>query len=87
MNSYIFTSSEGFSYQPNSKSDCPDVENIQVIGYALGENEQAAFQSLLKENDWLLKTSFSEVNCLQLEHLHYEKYIMTFDLKHSTNEL
>jgi hypothetical protein len=84
MNSYIFTSSEGFTYQPNSTSDVPDVENLQVIGYAAGENEQVAFQNLIKENSWLLNTSFSEIRCLQLEHLHYEKHMMTFDLKNST---
>ena len=81
MNSYIFTSAEGFTYQPNSISDVPDVENLQVIGFAAGENEQVAFQNLIKDNNWLLNTSFSEVGCLQLEHLQYEKHLKTFDLK------
>ena len=34
MKSYIFITTEGFTYQPGSESPEPDVENCQVIGFA-----------------------------------------------------
>ncbi|MGH4138228.1 hypothetical protein [Clostridium sp.] len=32
MDNYIFLTDEGYTFMPNSESDMPDVENLQVIG-------------------------------------------------------
>lgn len=56
MHNYIFLTHEGYTYQPNSNSDAPDIENLQVIGVADGENEQDAFYNLMNERNYLLST-------------------------------
>jgi hypothetical protein len=65
MPSYTFLTSEGTTFQPDSESIEPDVENLQVLGFADGPTPDAAFQNLLKENPWLSDTSFTE--CFSLE--------------------
>ena len=49
MSSYIFLTNEGYTYQPNSNSIEPDCENAQLIGISNGENQQEAFENLIKE--------------------------------------
>ncbi len=66
MKTYIFLTSEGYTFQPNSDSIEPDIENYQVIGFSAGENEEEAFERLLQENEYLLETSFDEIYCYQL---------------------
>lgn len=45
MNNCIFLTDEGYTYQPNSESDVPDIENLQVIGITHGENSKQAENS------------------------------------------
>ena len=66
MNSYIFITNEGFTYQPNSESIEPDIENCQVIGFGYGKNPKEAFKKLIVDNEYLKKTKFDEIFCLQL---------------------
>jgi len=61
MKKYIFLTLEGFTFQPDSKATEPDVENLQVIGFAKGKNSKEAFKRLVEENNYLLKTNFNEV--------------------------
>ena len=67
MSMYIFISNEGLTYQPDSESIEPDIENCQVIGFSEGENPQEAFLSLVKDNEYLKETSFNEIFSLQLK--------------------
>lgn len=71
MKSYIFISEEGTTYQPNSMSPEPDIENCQVIGFAKGKDEDEAFKKLTKENDYLLDTNFNEIICIELKNEDY----------------
>lgn len=66
MKIYIFLTNEGYTYQPNSDFSEPDIENLQVIGFAKGEDSKEAFRNLVKENGYLCKTNFDEVFCYQL---------------------
>jgi hypothetical protein len=66
VNSYIFITNEGFTYQPNSESIEPDIENCQVIGFSYGKNPQKAFRKLVEDSEYLKKTNFDEIFCLQL---------------------
>jgi hypothetical protein len=66
IKSYIFLTSEGHTYQPNSESAEPDIENLQVIGISEGINSQMAFDNLIKNRDYLLKTTFNEIFCYEL---------------------
>ena len=66
MNNYIFITDEGYTYQPGSESVMPDIENLQVIGYASGKSAEEAFENLLNNNKYLRETSFDEVVCYKL---------------------
>ena len=58
---FIFISNEGYTYQPNSNADIPDIENSQVIGFSYGKDEEEAFNNLLKENKYIKETSFNQI--------------------------
>ena len=72
MNKYIFLTTEGFTYQPNSESCEPDIENMQVIGFGRGNMVQEALGNLLEINEDLVNTSFNEVIAIQLANDHIE---------------
>jgi len=80
MKSYIFITTEGYTFQPESELIEPDIENCQVIGFARGIDEKDAFQNLIKENPYLFDTTFDELICLELKHTHYDKYAQRFCL-------
>jgi len=67
LKKYIFLTQEGYTYQPNTHSIEPDIENLQVTGFALGSDPNDAFKSLLNENKYLLQTKFNEIFCYQLD--------------------
>jgi len=71
MKSYIFITEEGSTYQPNSLSPDPDIENCQVIGFAKGIDENEAFRNLVEEDEDLLDTNFSELICIELRNEEY----------------
>lgn len=78
ISNYIFLTNEGHTYQPNMG----DIENSQLIGIAKGKNSYNAFQNLLKENPYILKTSFNKVFCYKLTD-DFEKEISFFEvIKH-----
>ena len=66
IKNYIFVTSEGYTFQPNSKSIEPDIENLQVVGFAKGKDPKEAFKRLIKENNYLLETGFNEVLSYEL---------------------
>lgn len=79
MKSYVFISSEGFTFQPNSDCQEPDIENCQVIGFGKGCNGREAFEEMLTSQAYLLGTHFDEVVGLELknekrEYFSIEKY-------------
>ena len=67
MNKYIFLTEEGYTYQPESKSDIPDIENLQVIGFSSGNNSDEAYSALIEQNSFLKETSFEKIFCYKLD--------------------
>ena len=86
MRSFIFVTSEGFTFQPNSESVTPDVENLQVIGFAQGENAETAFRQLSADNPWLQQTTFRKVQSIELAHLDYQSAMKTFYIEQAQIE-
>jgi len=89
MRNYIFVSGEGYTYQPNSESPEPDIENCQVIGFVKGNNENEAFDNMVKENAHLLATNFNEIVCMELKNEKYieqSKYFYLDSLKKESKE-
>jgi hypothetical protein len=66
MNNFIFITNEGYTYQPNSESIEPDIENCQVLGFSSGKSEEEAFTNLLEKNEYLKETSFNQIISYQL---------------------
>lgn len=66
MNKYIFLTTEGYTYQPNSESIEPDCDNAQLIGIAEGINQEDAFKNLLDKYEYLKESNFEEIYCYQL---------------------
>ena len=77
MNKYIFLTTEGYTYQPNSESIEPDCDNAQLIGIAEGINQEDAFNKLLNKYDYLKQSNFKEIYCYQLID-NYEKTRKSF---------
>jgi len=76
-NFYLFLTDEGYTFQPNSYMDEPDIENLQVIGISSGKTQEKAFENLLRENSYLLKKSFNKVLCYKLD-INYKNEIKSF---------
>ena len=66
MRKYIFLTLEESTFQPNSETTEPDIENLQVIGFAKGKDPKEAFKGLAEENNYLLETNFNEVFSYEL---------------------
>jgi len=77
MKNFIFVTDEGYTYQPESESIEPDIENLQVLGFADANNAENAFLLLLKENEYLKDTTFDKVLAIELKEKAFEK-INTF---------
>jgi hypothetical protein len=76
MKAYVFLTTEGYTFQPDSESSEPDIENLQVLGIARGVDQQNAFNNLLQTTPNLVTTTFNETFCLQLDnnYLDSKKY-------------
>ena len=66
MNSYIFLTNEGCTYQPDSESIEPDCENSQLIGISNGKTQEEAFENLMNEKEYLRQFNFNEIYCYKL---------------------
>jgi hypothetical protein len=80
MNNYIFLTDEGYTFQPNSNAETPDIENLQIIGFASGITAEDAYSNLLAYHAYLKETSFNQVFCYRLDKA-YENTRRDFHLK------
>jgi len=72
MDNYIFLTTEGYTFQPDSETATPDIENMQVIGFSNGSTADEAFDNLLNTYAYLRDTSFRSIFCYKLDE-QYEK--------------
>jgi len=79
MAEYIFLTTEGVTFQPNSTSPEPDIENLQVIGFAHGDTVQDAVMGLVELNEYLADTSFDEIFAIELAN-DYREYLSLRDI-------
>ena len=56
MNEYIFYTAEGYTMAPNENVN---VENCQLLGTAMGNDEYEAKSNLLNDNPWIIEAGFS----------------------------
>ena len=58
---------EGLTYQPDTESEMPDIENLQVVGFGGGDSPEEAAKNMLKESEYLKETNFNEVIGIELK--------------------
>ena len=63
MPSFIFLTHEGLTQAPNFE----DIENLQLLGIATGKTSREAFENLLKENDWIRDSDYTEATAHELQ--------------------
>jgi len=74
MTEYIFLTTEGSTFQPNSNSSEPDIENMQIIGFAEGDTVHDAATRLVESNEYLANTSFDDIFAIQIANKHREHF-------------
>ena len=74
MKDFIFITFEGYTFQPNSESDIPDIENMQVIGFSKGLNSKEAFENLKIKSFYLKETNFNEIISMELKDKKFEYF-------------
>ncbi|MEA1981669.1 MAG: hypothetical protein U9N54_11960 [candidate division Zixibacteria bacterium] len=77
MKHFIFITDEGYTLLPKSESNEPDIENLQVLGFADANNAEYAFELLLKDNEYLKDNTFDKVIAMELKEKPFEA-IKTF---------
>jgi len=63
MRFFIFLTSDGST---NTAQDI-NIDNLQVLGWSDGEDEQKAFKNLLRENEQLKKHSYKNISAMELK--------------------
>ena len=81
MKDFIFITFEGYTFQPNSNSDIPDIENMQVIGFSKGLNSKEAFENLKIKSSYLQETNFNEIISIELKDKKFEYFNLRWRLK------
>lgn len=56
MKEFIFYTFEGYTESPTGKV----LENLQILGFEKGENENQAFKTLINNNQWIIKSGFNK---------------------------
>jgi hypothetical protein len=79
MDNFIFLTTEGYTFQPDSDATTPDVENMQVIGFSNGSTADEAFNNLLSTHAYLKDSSFKRIFCYKLDK-HYEENRKEYDI-------
>jgi hypothetical protein len=67
VRNFIFYTTEGYAFLPNSESDMSDIENCQVLGWGRGSTEEEAFDDFKKESLWLKDSEFNKVIGVELK--------------------
>jgi hypothetical protein len=67
MNSYIFLTDEGYTFQPETEDEPVVIDSLQTIGTALGTDAMDAYRNLLAENPQLQEKKFEKVFCYQVD--------------------
>ena len=56
MKEYVFYTYEGRTESPTGQ----EVENLQILGFDCGKNEQEAKNRFLNENKWIIESGFDK---------------------------
>lgn len=82
MKHFIFLTRDGFTETPGNAN----IENMQVLGFGTGENEESAFSNCIKECKYLENAGYSDVVVYELknenaQYISLENSVLISDLK------
>jgi len=63
---FLFVTFDGVTFS-SDELDEPDVDNLQVLGYGEGLDEDKAFKDFLAQNQWVLEKRFAEAICVEIK--------------------
>lgn len=75
---FLFVTFDGVTFS-SDELDEPDVDNLQVLGYGEGLDEDEAFKDFLAQNQWVLDKRFEEAICVEIKNRIYKRKV--FSLK------
>jgi hypothetical protein len=75
---FLFVTFDGVTFS-SDELDEPDVDNLQVLGYGEGLDEDEAFKDFLAQNQWVLEKRFEEAICVEIKNRIYKGKV--FSLK------
>ncbi|MFA4925936.1 MAG: hypothetical protein WC524_04710 [Candidatus Aminicenantales bacterium] len=75
---FLFVTFDGVTFS-SDELDEPDVDNLQVLGYGEGLDEDEAFKDFLAQNQWVLEKRFEEAICVEIKNRIYKRKV--FSLK------
>ncbi len=78
MKSYAFLTTEGYTFQPGSDSEEPDIENCQLIGIGKGFSAEEALLDLITSDKNILETKFDKVFSMELGNDHQEVFFLSY---------
>lgn len=61
MQNFIIVTKEGWTLPPNSENGGAGIDNLQVLGFVLGNSKKEAIRKFVLENKWVKVAGFSEV--------------------------
>jgi hypothetical protein len=67
MNTYIFLTDEGYTFQPDTEAEPVVIDSLQTIGTARGTDAMDAYRNLLAENPLLAERKFEKIFCYQVD--------------------
>lgn len=67
MNSYIFLTDEGYTFQPETEEQPVEIDSLQMLGTAQGEDAMDAYRNLLAKNPHLREKRFERIFCYQAD--------------------
>lgn len=67
MNSYVFLTDEGYTFQPETEEQPVVIDTLRMIGTAIGSDAMHAYRNLLSENPHLQEKKFERIFCYQTD--------------------
>lgn len=81
MKHFIFITTEGYTFKPESDFAEPEVDNCQVLGFTSGMDAKEAFKNFANEGAFYRELNFDEVICYELKDPKSKKYFYLSNLK------
>jgi hypothetical protein len=67
MNSYIFLTDEGYTFQPETEEEPVVIDTLRMIGTAIGSDAMHAYRNLIADNPHLQEKRFEKIFCYQID--------------------